>query len=555
MSKSSKVNIGDRFGYWEVREIPAKGPVVCFCLGCFRSIKKIYPYRLRQGVTQSCGCKKQEQMQKTSLQRYGSKNPQQNKEIRKKTKQTMLDRYGASHSGQVKELREKKKQTILKKYNTENIATLDWVKEKRKQTMREKYGVDHALQCEEFIQKSRNTLLSLYGVEHSMYSEELRKKQQETMLEKHGVTDFYDEKFKEKARSTLLQRYGVSNPMKNSLIKEKAQKTLLQRTGYEYNVLNPRYRELHFLSDGKSLMEVCREHKVPPTQAYRMYHQDGEEGFLNYCKNHKENANYLEFSFQELMNSYFPDLQHYNCTPKEARIRRKPDFRLERNGKVLYVNVDGLGIHCNYDSNYHLDLYEQFQQYNLTIFQFRSDEIFFKKDIVKSMILNYFGIAEKLNARSGNVTKISSEHARLFFRNNHLMGAHPSSTNYGLFIGERLVSVMAVKRTGEGIEISRFASEVFTNIRGAFSKILKQITQDYKPKYIESFCDRRYSSGKSYLANDFIEIGTSLGWCWTDGKETFNRLRCTKDEQAQKLGWKKIFDAGQSKYIKKVGEM
>lgn len=76
-----------------------------------------------------------------------------------------------------------------------------------------------------------------------------------------------------------------------------------------------------------------------------------------------------------------------------------------------------------------------------------------------------------------------------------------------------------------------------------------------------SFCDLRYATGKSYEVNGFKKVNTSQGWCWTDGKQRFNRLTCkagngkTEAENAKDLNWFKIYDAGQAKYIKIIGEI
>jgi len=57
----------------------------------------------------------------------------------------------------------------------------------------------------------------------------------------------------------------------------------------------------------------------------------------------------------------------------------------------------------------------------------------------------------------------------------------------------------------------------------------------------------------------FIKERETLGWKWTDGKNTFNRLRCranmddrglTQKDHAEELGWYKIYDAGQRLYVK-----
>ena len=77
-------------------------------------------------------------------------------------------------------------------------------------------------------------------------------------------------------------------------------------------------------------------------------------------------------------------------------------------------------------------------------------------------------------------------------------------------------------------------------------------------EYILSFVDLRYGNGKSLESIGFTRESVSLGWKWTDGCSTYNRLWCranmderklSEREHADELGWYKIYDAGQAKYI------
>jgi len=78
---------------------------------------------------------------------------------------------------------------------------------------------------------------------------------------------------------------------------------------------------------------------------------------------------------------------------------------------------------------------------------------------------------------------------------------------------------------------------------------------------VVSFCDLRYALGHTYTKLGFALEKTTLGWSWTDFKNTFNRLNCranmddrklTQAEHAAELKWAKIYDAGQAKYVKEI---
>jgi len=82
-----------------------------------------------------------------------------------------------------------------------------------------------------------------------------------------------------------------------------------------------------------------------------------------------------------------------------------------------------------------------------------------------------------------------------------------------------------------------------------------------KPKFIIYEVDLRYGDGKSILSLGFALANTTQGFSWTDYRNRFNRRQCranmdirkmTEKDHSQELGWYKIYDAGQAKFIKTV---
>jgi hypothetical protein len=132
-----------------------------------------------------------------------------------------------------------------------------------------------------------------------------------------------------------------------------------------------------------------------------------------------------------------------------------------------------------------------------------------------------------------------------------------------LFSNEELVACLSIRKKSKdnSIEIARFVTKNFYSVRGGFSKLLKYIERIHNPKCIVSFCDLRYSTCSSYEKLGFKLNSSSLGWRWTDFKNTHNRLACkanmddrklTQAQYAEELGWVKIYDAGQAKYTKEL---
>lgn len=129
----------------------------------------------------SCGSKDSETLLKviaTRKERFGVENFFQNKDIQykaeqkshsdeanEKKKQTSLNHYGVENPMQSKEVIEQ-----IQKTNLERYGSKAYNREKGKATMKEKYGYEHALQISKFQNKAIDTLRnrqSQYEIEHN----------------------------------------------------------------------------------------------------------------------------------------------------------------------------------------------------------------------------------------------------------------------------------------------------------------------------------------------------------------------------------------------------
>lgn len=575
MKKSPPLEIGSNFGYWKVLgpDPDTNSYSICLCTACNQTTKSIRNYDLKTNISRSC-CKANENRRKTALQkwgaesysqtqeckdkvaktntnRYGDSNYNKTKEGKQKYKKTCLEKYGVDNYRKSNECKNKLKEVSLEKYGVENYTQTKEYKTKAKQTNLEKYGEDHYSKTPEFKERIKKTSLENYGVEHPRQSEEVQEKARKSNLEKYGV-EYYSktEQFKIKSKETCLLKYGVENASKSSIIKDKARST------------NIRLGNLTPLSSGLSVKQTCEAYNVPITSGCEIYKKHGEKVLLEYIKNYNENIYSTELAIINLLNVPFPNLSKYNKEPQEFKINRKPDFRLEKDNKILYLNIDGLYYHSeasrNLDKSYHLSLRQDFESNNHKIVQFRSNELQ-KPLIIKSIIESYFGLSQKIYARKCTIKEVPTNIAKEFFNLNHLMG-HLHSPTFGLYREEELVCAISIKKKEDGLDVVRFCNKIDMQVVGGLSKLLKHIENTYKPSFIQSFVDLRYATGHSYLKIGFELQGTSLGWSWTDGINVFNRLKCranmddrqlSQEEHAKELKWYKIYDAGQAKYIKK----
>lgn len=418
-------------------------------------------------------------------------------------KQTNLERYGHEFTSNVPEIQQKIKDHFIEKYGVDNPRKASQVKDKIKNIKKKKYG-EHQ---EKVVAKFKKTLKERYGVE--------------------GVLEIPDAK--EKKTNTMLDRYGTEHALQNKEILLKLQQTNLERYGTDNPLKIKEVREKR--------LKIKRDFVSPQ----------------------------LKNTMLKILKTIDKDISFWNKAPKEkVGIRCRLDFRLEVNKKIVYINVDRLCLDSepNKPKDYYFRLRKHFEDNNLQFLQFREDEIRDKPKIVKSIILSTLNIlSNKINARDCEVRPIDSITSKQFLESNHLMGNYVAAKSYGLFYQDELLQVMSIRKIGDTIEISRFCTKIDFIVRGGFSKLLKKIGKIYQPKQIVSFCDLRYANGKSYDKNGFKRVSANQGWCWTDGTKTFNRLKCrtnmdfrklSEKDYAWELGWYKIYDAGQAKYILKI---
>ncbi len=246
-----------------------------------------------------------------------------------------------------------------------------------------------------------------------------------------------------------------------------------------------------------------------------------------------------------------------------SNLKYKPDFELIKDS--VYLNTDGLYWHSEYkqkDKYYHYNMRKDFELQNKRILQIRENEIFNKKHIVESIILNILNkTPHKKFARTLAVQKIKNLDAKKFLLGNHLMG-YASAKHVGLVDKNGTIySLMSYKIfKGRVLKIERFCSLVKHNIVGGFNKLLSFIEKEEVGNYkeIHNWVDLRYGTGAHLIKKGFILEKETLGWQWTDLTNTYNRRYCmanmegglSEKECAQKLNLVKIYDAGQRLYKK-----
>jgi len=450
------------------------------------------------------------------------------------------------------------------------------VKTRRESTNMERYGHKNAGANKEVMEKREATMIERHGAKYAGICPAIKAKKEATNMERYGVSNpFESETIREKANDSLIASHGVDNPMKSDTIKNQLKQSNLKKYGVQNVMFVPSistkqhknsllwYRKigkLNMLPIGLCVSDYCKQNGVFSTQgANQVFRRSTPELAQYWIENHHNLISELELTFKRKF------VNAVRCERKVLKERNfRPDFVIKNGDKELYIDVDGLYCHSEVykKRNYHQEKRISYNKEGFEYFQFHEDEIRNKSEIVESIISSKLGkITNKYFARKLTIKSVFAEEGSLFFDKNHLMGAYASAKHIGLYLEENLICCMSYKKNENGIEISRFATKLNTMVVGGLSKLISYIEKLEKPEYLIYFVDYRYSKGQSVLNLNFKLESESIGFRWTDGKQTYNRFVCRANmdgrklrerEHAEELKLYKIYDAGQAKFVKKV---
>ena len=206
---------------------------------------------------------------------------------------------------------------------------------------------------------------------------------------------------------------------------------------------------------------------------------------------------------------------------------------------------------------------------NIILIQIFENEWAYKKDIVKSILINKLGINNNNNiyARSCTVLEINNQQYRNFMDLNHLQGNIGTKYKYGLFKNDELLMCIGLNKHHKyDFELMRVASKLNFRVVGGFSKLLNYHYTKYNGS-IMTYCDRRYSDGNIYLKNKFVLSHiTRPNYFYVKNKIVYSRQKFQKNKLKDKLqyfdeelsesqnmfnnGYRRIWDAGHFCFIK-----
>lgn len=252
-----------------------------------------------------------------------------------------------------------------------------------------------------------------------------------------------------------------------------------------------------------------------------------------------------------------------------------PDLNIAIEYNGLYWHSEKSGK----DKKYHLNKTLQSQSKGIRLIHIFSDEWNIKQDIVKAKLKSILKLSTstKIFARKCEIKEVNIQDKNEFLNKYHIQGSDRSEIKLGLYYNDELEAIMTFSKPRLAIgktkikdnlikyELSRYATK--NNIIGGASKLLKYFIKQYKPNYIYSYSDNRWSDMKQ---NMYTNIGftishiTSPSYFYTKTfteryhRFNFNKTKLkeqgydiigkTEFEIMDKLGYNKIWDCGTTKY-------
>lgn len=411
-------------------------------------------------------------------------------------------------------------------------------------------------------QKQIQTNIEKYGKD---FKKVIGKLSQEGQIKKYGVLTIF------KAKEAFQKKYNIDNPFKLQEFQEKIRQTNIKK----YGAINKKQYDLFYKANITSEKELLNKLTIflEENPALHCTHVETVR-FLNCSPIHltrllnKYNRTDLlkpkGVSQQE--NEIYQFLLSLNIPKEEIIKNTRYDFL---KGKELDLYLPKYNLAFEFNGLYwhsekvqinrkcHFLKREQCEKENIQLIQIFEDEWRDKRPIVESIIKNKLGIiSNKIFARKCEIKRPSKAVALFFLQKNHLKSKIEGASFIGLFYNKELVQLIAYKVQKDVLYLARVCTKIDSKVVGGLSKLIKYLIKSNAVSHIKSYTDLRFFSGGSLLKLGFIKKATFLSWEWTDYISRYNRRYCvatkekTEKERAESLGLIKIYDAGQTLWIK-----
>jgi hypothetical protein len=464
-----------------------------------------------------------------------------------KIKQTNLKNYGKESTFQVEEFKNKSKQTCLENNGVEHPLKSNIIKNKLKQTNLKNYGKESTFQVDELKNKSKQTCLDIYGVEYANQSEFIKEKIKKTNLIKYNYT-------------TFTQTIEYKNIVK--------QINIVKTLNYYKKIINNDFFQIKDYKDNQFSILHKKCNNIFEINRASLYDRlNNNRCLCTHCYPIGDNKSIKE---KELIN-WIKELD-ISFIESDKTILSPKHLDIYIPSHNLGIEMNGLYWHSEIykDKNYHLEKSLKCLEQGIQLLHIWEDEWVFKKDIVKSIILNKLNkIENRIYARQCEIRVIEdSKLVREFLDKNHIQGYCQSSIKLGLYHKNELVSLMTFgyrhTNAKKEFELIRFCNKINLNVIGSASKLFNYFKQNYHFNNLISYSDFRLFDGKMYKTLSFTKQHLSKPdyfWCKNLERKhrfNFNKQKLIKDgfdssktevEIMHERGYYRIFGCGQYRWI------
>lgn len=387
------------------------------------------------------------------------------------------------------------------------------------------YKITNGLKDKYYCSKCRNfkaskTMVERYGESSALKISKFKEKQQETLEKRYGIQHPSQSKdFQNIMKNNLKNKYGVENI---SQIKEVKGKKIVSLENSWIDRMSKNFPELNIVSgdyQNKLLLIKCKDHEYEIS--YDLLYNRKQLN-IEYCTKCNPINNNSSEGERELVN-FIKNNYDGNIQEKNRKIIYPYEIDVFLPDLKLGIEFNGLYWHSeennNKEKDYHRIKTNLSNQKNITLIHIYEDSWNFKKEIVKSRLLNLLNqTPSKIYARKCEIIELDNREYKDFLEENHLQGVVYSKYKFGLVYDNQLVSVMSFgekrKSMGENseknnFELLRFCNKKYTNVVGGANKLFKYFIRNYQPESITTFSDRSWGEGNFYEKLGFEYVSTT----------------------------------------------
>lgn len=478
----------------------------------------------------------------TNQDRYGCENPLQLSSVREQIKLTNQERYGVSNPQQNPGIRDKTKLTTKLKYGADSILATS-------SSMRA--DINKALKntAKDRIKKTKKTIEDRYGVSNPSQIAGVSEKKKSTYRANWNADHFMSSDLgKEIYQSSINSIHGVKNVKQRHL------------TPFAIEILDsPQFFKI--LANGRTLKEISDLLGINPTTAGKRVKEYGLEDLVIYhpgiSSGHAEISAWLSSLGIPHMNN-----DRVQISPKELDIWIPSiGLAIEYCGVYWHGEISG-----NRRRGDHKVKYDLCQSIGIDLITIYEPEWSNQQIAVKNLILNRLKRVEKtFSARMLAVKKVPSTDLLDFYSQHHMQG---HVNGYSLVLHrdgdiQAAVTLGHSRFSKDEWELYRFAAK--GSIPGGFTRLLTTFCKLQRPSRLISYVNHRFNRGLIYPSCGFRYAGTTIGYQYVDPqgclhhRQRFQKHKLverfgadpslTEWEIMQSLGYDRIWDCGQSKYV------